>query len=43
MSRLWNTTIRIDASCNGAGFDIIKSENLCTFNGERSYSLGQGQ
>lgn len=25
------------------GFDIIKSENLCTFDGERSYSLGQGQ
>lgn len=26
-----------------AGFDIIKSENLCTFDGERSFSLGQGQ
>ena len=26
-----------------AGFDIIKTENLCTFDGERGYSLGQGQ
>ncbi|GAB4396983.1 MAG: NADP-dependent isocitrate dehydrogenase [Microscillaceae bacterium] len=28
---------------NDAGFDIIKTETLCTFDGERSYSLGQGQ
>ncbi|MCC5944223.1 MAG: NADP-dependent isocitrate dehydrogenase [Bernardetiaceae bacterium] len=26
-----------------AGFDIIKTENLCTFDGKISYSLGQGQ
>ncbi|OPZ82888.1 MAG: Isocitrate dehydrogenase (NADP) [bacterium ADurb.Bin425] len=26
-----------------AGFDFIKTENLCTFDGERSYSLGQGE
>jgi isocitrate dehydrogenase len=26
-----------------AGFDVIKTENLCTFDGVRSYSLGQGQ
>jgi isocitrate dehydrogenase len=26
-----------------AGLDIIKTENLCTFDGERSYSLGQGE
>lgn len=25
------------------GFDIIKSEYLCTFDGERGFSLGQGQ
>lgn len=25
------------------GFDIIKTENLCTFDGVRSFSLGQGQ
>lgn len=26
-----------------AGFDIIKTENLCTFDGKVSFSLGQGQ
>ena len=26
-----------------AGFDIIKTENLCTFDGQKSFSLGQGQ
>lgn len=26
----------------GAGFDFIKTENLCTFDGERGYSLDQG-
>jgi isocitrate dehydrogenase len=26
-----------------AGFDIIKTENLCTFDGEAGFSLGQGQ
>lgn len=25
------------------GIDVIKTENLCTFNGERGYALGQGQ
>jgi isocitrate dehydrogenase len=28
---------------NRAGFDFIKTENLCTFDGERAYSLGQGE
>jgi isocitrate dehydrogenase len=23
--------------------DVIKTENLCTFDGERGYALGQGQ
>lgn len=27
----------------GAGLDFIKTENLCTFDGEAGYSLGQGQ
>jgi isocitrate dehydrogenase len=27
----------------GAGFDFIKTEHLCTFDGEAGYSLGQGQ
>jgi isocitrate dehydrogenase len=26
-----------------AGFDVIKTENLCTFDGERGFALGQGQ
>jgi isocitrate dehydrogenase len=26
-----------------AGLDFIKTENLCTFGGERAYSLGQGE
>ncbi len=26
-----------------AGFDVIKTENLCTFDGEPGYSMGQGQ
>jgi isocitrate dehydrogenase len=28
---------------NREGFDFIKTENLCTFDGERGYSLGQGE
>ncbi|CAN5449897.1 NADP-dependent isocitrate dehydrogenase [soil metagenome] len=28
---------------DGLGFEIIKTENLCTFDGEPGYSLGQGQ
>jgi isocitrate dehydrogenase len=26
-----------------AGFDFIKTENLCSFDGEKGYSLGQGE
>ena len=26
-----------------AGFDFIKTENLCNFDGERGYSLDQGE
>jgi isocitrate dehydrogenase len=28
--------------CAAAGFDFIKTENLCNFDGERGYSLDQG-
>ncbi len=28
---------------NAAGFDFIKTESLCTFDGEPGFSLGQGQ
>jgi isocitrate dehydrogenase len=31
------------ASAAGAGLDFIKTENLYTFDGERGYSLGQGE
>ncbi|HUA09739.1 MAG TPA: NADP-dependent isocitrate dehydrogenase [Candidatus Acidoferrales bacterium] len=30
-------------ACERAGFDVIKTEGLFTFNGERGYSLAQGQ
>lgn len=30
-------------ACENAGFDVIKTEGLFTFNGERGYSLAQGQ
>jgi isocitrate dehydrogenase len=28
---------------SAAGFDFIKTENLCSFDGEKGYSLGQGE
>jgi isocitrate dehydrogenase len=28
---------------HGGGFDFIKTEHLYTFDGERGYSLGQGE
>jgi isocitrate dehydrogenase len=31
------------ASLVRAGLDVIKTENLCTFDGERGFALGQGQ
>ncbi len=39
----YTAIIELMQEINQAGFDIIKSENLCTFDGERGYSLGQGQ
>ena len=35
--------VRLLARCAGAGIDFIKTEHLCTFDGEPGYSLGQGQ
>lgn len=35
--------IELLASLDGAGFDIIKTENLYRFDGELGFSLGQGQ
>jgi isocitrate dehydrogenase len=31
------------SNVNKAGFDFIKTENLCTFEGKKGYSLAQGQ
>jgi isocitrate dehydrogenase len=30
-------------SLHAAGYDVIKTEHLYTFDGERAYSLGQGE
>ncbi|MDE2481484.1 MAG: NADP-dependent isocitrate dehydrogenase [bacterium] len=35
--------IALLAAADKAGFDVIKTEGLFTFNGERGYSLAQGQ
>jgi isocitrate dehydrogenase len=35
--------INLLSSFAGAGFDFIKTENLCNFDGERGYSLDQGE
>lgn len=35
--------IRLLEAADRAGFDVIKTEGLFTFNGERGYSLAQGQ
>jgi isocitrate dehydrogenase len=37
-----NEIIRLLQRIGDAGFDFIKTENLCTFDGERGYSLDQG-
>lgn len=35
--------IELLSRVEGAGFDFIKTENLCNFDGERGYSLDQGE
>jgi isocitrate dehydrogenase len=35
--------INLLSSIDGGGFDFIKIENLCNFDGERGYSLDQGE
>jgi isocitrate dehydrogenase len=35
--------INLLANVDGSGFDFIKIENLCNFDGERGYSLDQGE
>jgi isocitrate dehydrogenase len=36
-------TIALQQRITGAGFDVVKTEGLYTFDGERGYSLGQGE
>jgi len=38
-----NQVIALLRSIADAGFDFIKTEHLCAFDGERGYSLGQGE
>ncbi len=38
-----SSIILLMADLTGAGIDVIKTENLCTFDGERGFALGQGQ
>ena len=35
--------VNLLANVDGAGFDFIKIENLCNFDGQRGYSLDQGE
>jgi isocitrate dehydrogenase len=35
--------IKLLAAAQNAGFDVIKTEGLYTFNGQRGYSLAQGE
>jgi len=35
--------VRLLQAADRAGFDVIKTEGLFSFNGERGYSLAQGQ
>ena len=35
--------VRLIEAADRLGFDVIKTEGLFTFNGERGYSLAQGE
>ncbi|MFT4771909.1 MAG: isocitrate dehydrogenase [Cryomorphaceae bacterium] len=39
----YKSVLALQTQVNQAGFDVIKTENLCTFDGERQFSAGQGQ
>lgn len=39
----YKTILGLLEKINAQGFDIIKTENLCTFDGKPAFSLGQGQ
>ena len=35
-------TVALQQRITGAGYDVVKTEALYTFDGQRGYSLGQG-
>jgi len=39
----YKAILALQTKVNQAGFDVIKTENLCKFDGERQFSAGQGQ
>ena len=39
----YNDIIRLLSQLSTAGLDVIKTENLCTFDGQQGFTLGQGQ
>ncbi len=39
----YKNVIRLLTGLNDLGLDVIKTENLCTFDGKPAYSMGQGQ
>jgi isocitrate dehydrogenase len=39
----YSDSLKLLGALVDAGFDVIKTENLYTFDGERAYSLGQGE
>ena len=36
-------TVALQQRITGAGFDVVKTEGLYTFDGQRGYSLGPGR
>ena len=38
-----STVAKLVEGASNAGFDVVKTEGLYTFDGERGYSLAQGQ
>ncbi len=39
----YQDVLELSKQATAAGFDIIKTENLCRFDGEMTFSMGQGQ
>nr|WP_286049684.1 hypothetical protein [Rheinheimera sp. KL1] len=39
----YSDIIRLLSQISGDKLDVIKTENLCSFNGEPGFTLGQGQ